>query len=199
MACWRHFTAHCSKGTEEQASWKKESRVGCGLPLRACLHRRFHYCGCIGGRATLPRAALKPLSLGGNRSIPSPSDSRQRSLIRRRRQLSQAIREMPTPKRTRHNMEFHSSSIAEKHLPQRRAKADTSGDVEFELPLDRDIEGCWRRMVLRPLLACSAETSLQKAGHLCWDLFAGREIADFHDSRASNFCSNISHLESRCG
>ena len=53
-------------------------------------------------------------------------------------------------------MEFLSSPSAEEHLPQQRPATDASGDVEFALPLDRDIEGCWRRVVLRALLGMLA-------------------------------------------
>ena len=45
-------------------------------------------------------------------------------------------------------MTFLSLAIAEEHSRQR--------DVGFVLLGDRDVEGCWRRMVLRPLLASSA-------------------------------------------
>ena len=61
--------------------------------------------------------------------IPSTCDSRPR-LIRPRRPLSRASREMPTLKGTRHNMEFLSSATAEEHSPQRRSTVVTSGNVE---------------------------------------------------------------------
>ena len=37
-----------------------------------------------------------------------------------------------------------------------------------------------------------SETSLDEAGHLCWDLLAGREIAEFDDPRTSIICSGFS-------
>ena len=52
-------------------------------------------------------------------------------------------------------MEFLSSANAEENSPQRHLKVDGSGDIEFA-PLDGEIVGRWRMLVLRALLACSA-------------------------------------------
>ena len=48
-------------------------------------------------------------------------------------------------------MEILSSATAKEHSPQRSTVADASGDVESALILDRDVEVCWRRLVLRAL------------------------------------------------
>ena len=68
-------------------------------------------------------------------------------------------------KGTRQNMKFLSSATAEERSSQQSLMADTSGDVEFSLPPDRDVEGCWRTMVLRLLLACIAGSAVRVGGN----------------------------------
>ena len=90
-------------------------------------------------------------------SPPSQYDSRPRSVFRLQSQLTRASRDMIHVKREqRQHIEFLSSATAEEHPPQWCSTVDTAGDVEPALHLNRDIEGCWRSVVLRALLARSA-------------------------------------------
>ena len=86
----------------------------------------------------------------------SPCDRRPRSLIRPRSPRSQASRDVLRAEGNTTQRGICEFGTDEQHSSQQRSAVDTSGDVEFALFLDRDVEACWRRVVHRGLLACSA-------------------------------------------
>ena len=96
-------------------------------------------------RDVLRRCHLSPLT-------PSPHDGRPRSFIHRQGQHSRATPEMPWVNGNTTRYEISHCRGTFTAAPSNGGK---SGEVEFALPLDRDVEGCRRRRVFRAFLVCS--------------------------------------------